>query len=344
MPPLGVLLVNLGTPASPEVRDVRRYLREFLHDPRVIDVAAPLRWLIVELAILPFRPRASAAAYRKIWLDQGSPLLVHSRALALGLATELGDDYRVALAMRYGAPSIETGLGELRAAGAERVVLAPLFPQYATSSTESAVEAVRRAASGLELAVLEPFYDDAGFIEAWAELAAPALERLRPDHVLMSFHGLPERQILPLDATGRHCFASPDCCDAVGDANRLCYRAHCFATARALARALELPDARYEVAFQSRLGRTPWSQPYTDQRIRELAASGVRRLAVLCPSFVADCLETTEEIGIRGREQWREAGGEELCLVPCPNADPRWVRALAELVRRTAQPAPTPQP
>jgi ferrochelatase len=329
--PTGVLLVNLGTPDSPRTADVRRYLREFLHDPYVIDTSSVARWLLVEGAILPFRPRVSARAYASIWLEAGSPLLVHGLALRDALATALGEGVRVALGMRYGSPSIESGLREL--AGAERVLVAPLFPQYATSSTQTAVEAVRRAAGGVRLQILEACYDDPGFIAAWTEVAKPELEQFRPDYVLLSFHGLPERQIRKLDASGSHCLESESCCDAIGEANRSCYRAQCFATARALARALELDDARYSVAFQSRLGRTPWIRPYTDERLVELAKSGVRRLAVLCPAFVADCLETLEEIGIRGREQWREAGGEALHLVPCLNAHPRWVEALAAQIR-----------
>jgi ferrochelatase len=328
------MILNLGTPDSPRTRDVRRYLREFLLDPYVIDIPAPARWLLVEGAILPFRPRTSAAAYASIWLPDGSPLLVHGRALRNALAKALGEELRVALAMRYGSPSIESALAEL--GGCDPIVVAPLFPQYATSSTETAVAAVRRAARGLSLRWVEPFYDDPGFIAAWQAIAAPELASFGPDHVLMSFHGLPERQIRKLDASGRHCFASSSCCDAIGAANRSCYRAQCFAMARALAAALALREDSWGVSFQSRLGRTPWIRPYTDVRLEELAASGVRRLAVLCPAFVADCLETLEEIGIRGRAQWRAAGGEELHLVPCPNAHPRWVEALAALVRRAA--------
>jgi ferrochelatase len=334
MPPVGALLVNLGTPASPRTGDVRRYLREFLRDPWVIDIPAPARWLLVEGVILPFRPRTSAAAYASIWLPEGSPLLVHGRALRAALAKALGDDFRVALGMRYGSPSIESALGEL--AGCDPIVVAPLFPQYATSSTGTALEAVRRAGEGLRLRPLDPFYDDPGFVAAWRAVAEPELERFQPDHVLMSFHGLPERQVRKLDASGRHCLESSSCCDAIGPANRSCYRAQCFATARALAAALALPEDRCGVAFQSRLGRAPWIRPHTDVRLGELAASGVRRLAVLCPAFTADCLETLEEIGIRGRAQWREAGGEELHLVPCPNAHPTWVEALAALVRARA--------
>jgi ferrochelatase len=182
--------------------------------------------------------------------------------------------------------------------------------------------------------VLGDFYDGPGFIESFAQLARPALEAFRPDHVLMSYHGLPERQLRATDPTGAHCLASQDCCDAIGSANARCYRAHCFATSRALQGALGLESRRTSVCFQSRLGRTPWLKPFTDVRLPELAAEGVSRLAVMCPSFVADCLETVEEIGIRARDQWAELGGEELLRVPCLNAHPAWVEAVASMLRK----------
>jgi ferrochelatase len=333
----GVLLVNLGTPASPHVGDVRRYLREFLSDPRVIDLPAPLRWLLLRAVILPFRPRRSAHAYASVWTPQGSPLLVHSRALAEGVAKALGPGHRVELAMRYGEPSIGGALDRLDAEGVERIVVLPLFPQYAASAGGSALEAVYREAGRRwnvpPIDALPPFYDDPGFLRALAEVARPHLERFRPDHVLVSFHGLPERHVRRSDRSGSHCLARADCCDAIDPANRDCYRAHCFATARGLAGRLALPAERWSVAFQSRLGRTPWIRPYTDLRLPELAGAGVRRLAVACPSFVADCLETLEEIGIRARAQWRELGGEDLLLVPCPNAHPLWVETVAGWIR-----------
>ncbi|MCG8591982.1 MAG: ferrochelatase [Proteobacteria bacterium] len=336
--PTGVLLVNLGTPDAPTPRAVRRYLREFLSDPRVIDIPALPRWLLVNGAILPFRPRASARAYRAVWTDAGSPLLVHSQALADGVAAVLGAGFRVELAMRYGQPSIPGALARLESEGIGRLVVVPLFPQYSSAATGSAVARVFEVLAGAEVvppvAVAGPFYDDPVFIEAAAEVARPALADFRPDHVLMSFHGLPERQIRKADPSGRHCLASDTCCAEVSGRNAGCYRAHCFATARALASALEVPDERTSVAFQSRLGRTPWIQPFTDERLPELAAAGVKRLAILCPAFVADCLETVEEIGIRARDQWSALGGDALLQVPCPNAHPTWIRAVADLVRR----------
>lgn len=330
MPQAGVLLINLGTPASPRVSDVRRYLRQFLLDPRVIDIPAPLRWLLVEFTILPFRPRRSAALYRSIWMDAGSPLLVHSRALERALARELGSEFRVALGMRYGEPTVRGALASLE--GCSRIVVAPLYPQYASASTESALDAVRTAGA-VDSPVLPPFFEDPGFLESWVEVARPVLESADPEHVLFSFHGLPERQIRKLAGYGEDCLERETCCEQLGPGNRSCYRAQCFATARALALDLELEEGSWGVSFQSRLGRNAWIRPSTVERLDALRAAGVRRLAVLCPSFVADCLETTEEIGIRARAQWERLGGEALALVPCLNAHPRWVRALAERVR-----------
>ncbi|MEN8181714.1 MAG: ferrochelatase [Myxococcota bacterium] len=337
--PIGVLLVNLGTPDSPGTRDVRRYLREFLSDPLVIDLPAPLRWLLLHAVILPFRPGRSARAYRAIWTEQGSPLLVHSRSFATALAKDLGGDYHVELAMRYGRPSLGPALERLQATGVERLIVVPLFPQQAAPSSGSAALHVRAGVErtkGLpEPEILGPFFDDPAYVAVLAEGTQAALDTFEPDHLLMSFHGLPVRQILATDPTGRHCLASENCCLG-GEAVRWCYRAQCLSTARALASALGLPDERSSIAFQSRLGRTAWIRPYLDDRLVELATAGVRRLAVVCPSFVADCLESLEEIGIRGRERWLGLGGQDFHLVPCPNAQPAWVSAVADRIRTPA--------
>jgi ferrochelatase len=334
----GALLVNLGTPASPAIRDVRRYLREFLSDPLVMDIPALPRWLILHCLILPFRPRKSAAAYQKIWTAEGSPLLVHGERLRDGVARALGGDYEVELAMRYGEPSIRGAVKRLAAAGVDRWVVLPLFPQYSAAATRSAVDKVAeelaRAGNTTPTQVLGAFYGDAGFLAASATVARRHLDAFRPDHVLFSYHGLPERQVRVADASGAHCLASETCCDAVSDLNRDCYRAQCFATTRALARALGLGPGEHSLSFQSRLGRTPWIQPYTDRVLPELAGRGVKRLSVVCPAFVADCLETLEEIAIRGREQWLELGGEALELVPSLNTEPAWVEAVAAMIRR----------
>jgi len=334
--PIGVLLLNLGTPDSPEVSDVRRYLRQFLGDPRVLSMPAPLRWLLLNLVILPFRPRRSAAAYRSIWTENGSPLLCNSQTLAEASANKLGEGFRVEFAMRYGAPSVQRGIDALLASNPRRILVLPLFPQYASASTASAVAEVGRVLSSVErpppVQVIGPFFDHPAFCHAVASVARPVLADFAPDHVIMSFHGLPEQQVRALDPTGAHCLVEPDCCDAPHAANRSCYRAQCFATARALRNALELEEANTSLVFQSRLGRTPWLEPDLVNVLPELFARGIKRPAVICPAFVADNLETVEEVGIRARTQWSELGGDALCLVPSVNADPTWVAGVTQLV------------
>lgn len=336
----GVLLLNLGTPDAPTVPAVRRYLREFLSDPRVLDMNPIGRALLLHGVILRSRPRNVAPAYASVWTEAGSPLLVESQALRTALADELGSGFRVELAMRYGEPAIGPALQRLLEAEPERLVVAPLFPQYTSAATGSALARVSELLSTQpagnlpEVRTLPAFYDDPGFLAAWRAVGREPLHAYAPDHVLFSYHGIPERQIRPLDTSGRHCLARADCCERVSASNRACYRAQCFATTRHLVEALDLEPMSSSVSFQSRLGRTPWIQPHTDKVVVELSRQGIRRLAVLCPAFVADNLETLEEIGIRLREQWRELGGEDLLLVPCPNAHPTWVRALADLVRR----------
>lgn len=335
----GLLLINLGTPARPETGAVRRYLRQFLSDPRVLDIHPAGRFLLLNLLILPFRSSASAAAYAKVWTERGSPLLVHSQDLLAAVRARVGPEVTVELGMRYGEPSLEHALGRLREAGCDPVVVFPLYPQYAASSTGTALEEVWRLA-GREwntpsLQVVPPFYDHPAFLDAFAAVARPVLDEVAPDRVLMSFHGLPERQVKKSDTSpaGGRCLVAAGCCDAVGPENRMCYRAHCFATARGLAERLGVGPDRHEVTFQSRLGRTPWIRPYTDVRVRELAAAGVKRLAVLCPAFVADCLETVEEVGMRLREDFLAHGGEELRLVPSLNATDAWADAALTIAR-----------
>ncbi len=337
--PIGVLLVNLGTPDAPHAPEVRRYLREFLSDPRVLDISPLGRWLLLNLIILPTRPARSAEAYRKVWRADGSPLLAFSRELHAGVRDAL-PDMQVELAMRYGNPSVAAGLKALRDGGCDRVVVFPLYPQYAASSTGSTVEAVYREAAALwntpYLSIVPPFYDSPAFINAFAAVGRPVLDEFRPDHVLYSFHGLPERHMHKSDMSGQHCLRSADCCDQIVAANRHCYRAQCYSTARALTHALDLTPDTTSVSFQSRLGRAVWIRPYTDIVLPELARRGVRRVAVLCPAFVADCLETLEEIGIRAEEDFKKAGGEALKLVPSLNGHPAWVDAAAGLIRETA--------
>jgi protoporphyrin/coproporphyrin ferrochelatase len=337
--PHGLLLLNLGTPDEPTTAAVRRYLREFLGDPRVLDMNPVGRALLLNLIILPTRPAKSAHAYRSIWdPERGSPLLYHSRDLAAGVAAKLGAGWRVELAMRYGTPSIASALDALIAAQVDRIVVLPLFPQYASSSTGTAVARVMELARDRwnvpACDFVPAFFDDPGFLAAFAAVAAPVLAAERPDHVLFSFHGLPVRQIVKTDLTRSHCLTTADCCDTL--ANPHCYRAQSFATARALAARLDLGAGDYTVCFQSRLGRIPWIEPHTDVVIDELAQQGKKRLAVMCPAFVADCLETVEEIGIRARQQFTAAGGESLTLVPSLNATPAWIDAVCAIAERHA--------
>ncbi len=336
----GLLLVNLGTPDAPDVASVRRYLRAFLSDPRVIDLPSLPRKLLLELVILPRRPKQSAEAYRKIWTERGSPLLFHGEDLTTKARERLGDDVHVELAMRYRKPSVAAALQRFAEQGTRDVVVFALYPQYSDAANGSTLEHVRAQARRMpeapRLHEVPAFFDHPAYVAAVAAVSRPVLDDFVPDHVLMSYHGLPERHLTRDDPTGGHCLARADCCDAIGDANRNCYRAHCHATTRALVRELGLVDGTWEVAFQPRLGRPPWIRPYMDERVRALATGGVRRLAVLAPSFVADCLETLEEIGIRAAEDFRALGGEELRLVQSLNAEDVWADAACAIASEHA--------
>lgn len=305
-------------------------------DPYVIDIAWPLRWFFVHALILPKRPKLSGAAYEKIWTDRGSPLRFHLEDLTEKTVKLLGDGWNVKPAMRYGEPSIKNALREFVDEGVTEVKVVPLYPQYSLAATESSIaesERLRKKfARGLKLRFQSAFYSDPGFIEAFASVAKTALQDFSHDFVLFSFHGLPERQVKKTDKTGAHCLSKSDCCAAIAESNRDCYRAQCFTTAKLLARALHLKPGSYDVSFQSRLGRTPWIKPYTDKLYEELPKRGIKRLAVICPAFVSDCLETLEEIAIRGREDFIRKGGEELRLVPSLNASDVWAHALAKMV------------
>jgi protoporphyrin/coproporphyrin ferrochelatase len=331
----GLLLVNLGTPDAPETGAVRRYLAEFLADPRVLDINPVGRWLLLHGIILRFRPRKSAAAYRKIWTERGSPLLVHSLELTERVRERLGASWAVELGMRYGSPSIASALDKLRAAGAQQIVLFPLYPQYSAASTGSSVEEAYRAAREYwvvpEISNIGAFYDHPAFIGAFAHVSRAVLDAERPDHVLMSFHGLPERHMRKASPASTQCLQRDGCCERIRDDNQHCYRAQCFATAGAIAAELGLAAGTWSVSFQSRLGRDPWIRPFTDHVLPELAKKGVKKVCVLCPAFVADCLETVEEIGIRAREDFTAAGGESLTLVPSLNASPAWVDAVVQI-------------
>jgi protoporphyrin/coproporphyrin ferrochelatase len=329
-----VLLVNLGSPDSTSVGDVRRYLNEFLMDRRVIDTPWLLRRLIVGM-ILIRRPKESAHAYKKIWTKDGSPLVVTSRNVRARLQELI--PVPVELAMRYQNPSIADALQRLAAQKTDQVFLIPLFPHYAMSSYETAVVRVRQVARKLapdmKIVVQPPYGEAPDYVAALAASASNHLEA-GYDHLLFSFHGVPERHLRRSDPTGRHCLSTPNCCETASPAHATCYRAQCFKTAAAFVKAARVPAGKFSVSFQSRLGRDPWLKPYTDFELAELPKRGVKKLLVLCPAFVSDCLETLEEIGLRGRETFLAAGGEEFEQIPCLNEHPLWVKALEKMTRR----------
>ncbi len=328
----GILLVNLGSPDSPSVPDVRRYLNQFLMDGRVIDVAWPLRRLLVGLILIK-RPVESGHAYEKIWTKDGSPLVVTSKHIRTDL--QLRVNVPVELGMRYQNPSIESAVKNLVAKGAKDVLLIPLFPHYAMSSYESAVvrvqEVAAQVAPQMKLTVQPPYFDAPDFIAA---LVASASEFLKQDydHLLFSYHGIPERHLRKSDPTGCHCLKVENCCEIASPAQATCYRAQCFATTAAFVKLAGVPKEKYSVSFQSRLGRDPWLKPYTDYELVRLAQEGKKRMLVICPAFVSDCLETIEEIGMRGCADFLAASGKEFTRIPCMNEHPRWISALENMV------------
>lgn len=318
----GLLLINLGTPKAPDTAAVRSYLREFLSDPRVIMLPAFLRYILLYGVILPFRPKQTAHAYQQIWTENGSPLLIHSRNLATKLRNNLGDNYKIAIGMRYGAPSIADALKQLD--DCQQLTVLPLYPQFSSAATGSSLELVLRLLAKKNaqptVTIIRDFYQHTGFIKAQAALMEPFISS--NEFIVFSFHGVPENHLQGLSCAS----ICMDACPSLPTTS--CYRAQCFATAKALAQALDLPTRNYSVAFQSRLGRTPWIKPYTDELLPQLAARGIKRIAIVCPSFAADCLETLEEVGIRAREQWLTLGGEQLNLIPCVNDSDSWVEGI----------------
>jgi protoporphyrin/coproporphyrin ferrochelatase len=330
----GILLVNLGSPDSTGVGDVRRYLRQFLMDGRVLDAPWPIRFGVVHFTILPFRPKETAHAYQKIWTSEGSPLVVTSRHVQHKLQERF--TVPVELAMRYQNPSIESAIRKLDHLKVDDVFLIPLFPHYAMSSYESAVERVKSVARFLapkmKITVQPPYFDAPDYIEA---LVAGAQNYLQDgyDHLLFSFHGIPERHLRKSDPTGCHCLRSENCCEVSSPAHATCYRAQCFKTVAAFVAKANVPKEKYSVSFQSRLGRDPWLKPYTDLELAEFPKRGVQKLLVICPAFVSDCLETIEEIGMRGKETFIGAGGKEFAQIPCLNEQTLWLSTLEKMAR-----------
>lgn len=339
----GLLLINLGSPKSPAVPDVRRYLREFLMDPYVIDIPWPQRFLLVNGIIAPFRAPKSAAAYQKIWTKEGSPLVVTTEALGKKVQKNLGDEWVVKVAMRYQEPSLMGALKELKARGVDDLYVLPLYPQYALSSTE-AIRAkllidLKKLKYAPKLSFREFFYDDEGFYGTFANVIDDHVKDFKPDSILFSYHGIPEKHIHKIDPTGAHCLTRDNnCCNEHVDANKYCYRAHCVRTTNSIISKMSVkPDATkmpYQISFQSRLGKDPWIKPYTDIVAVEWAKRGAKRLAVTCPAFVADCLETLEEIAQELKHSFIQAGGEDLILIPSLNASDEWAQVVADWYRR----------
>lgn len=332
----GVLIVNLGTPDSPSVPDVRKYLREFLMDGRVIDIPVVSRWALINLIIAPFRAPKSAKVYKELWTEKGSPLKIYGEANEKQLQAALGDEYVVKLAMRYQSPSIESSLAEFQKMGFKDIIVIPFFPQYASASTGSVYEEVMRIVAKWqiipEIKFKNNFYNYPKFIKAFGDNARKHLEKEHFDHIVFSYHGLPARQILKGDCTGKTCQLG-SCCDTIHAMNQYCYRAQCFETTRLLVKELDLKEGTYTTCFQSRLGKTPWIQPYTDDIVKELAAKGIKRVLAFSPAFVADCLETTIEVAEEYREIFEEKGGEHWVLVESLNDSEAWVDLLVDLVK-----------
>lgn len=304
---IGILLINLGTPDAPTEDAVRRYLDEFLSDPYVITLPKLIRHFLVQKIILRTRPKKSAHAYSQIWTEAGSPLLTHSLSFRNKLQKKMGDAYCIALGMRYGNPSIERAVTELQNAACKKVIVLPLFPQYSHAATQSAIDCTMRVFNKLNysplLHIIEDFHQDFFYIHSMSKLIGDALEKNPTEFLLLSYHGLPKRQI-----------------DSIKN-----YQQQCLITSQRIADALHLSKEKYATSFQSRLGLAKWIQPYTDQLIKTLRKRGIKKLSVACPSFVCDCLETLEEINIRLRRQWFELGGEQFEFIPCLNGDEGWI-------------------
>jgi protoporphyrin/coproporphyrin ferrochelatase len=331
-----VLLLNLGTPDSPHTSAVRRYLSQFLNDRRVIDIHPVARFFLVNFIIVPFRSFRSARLYKKIWTKEGSPLLIHGEELKRKLQQHLGDKYIVELAMRYQQPSIKVVLEKLRKQAPVKIHVLPLYPQYASSSTGSSIEEtfrqIRRWEVIPDIEVTASFFRHSAYLGALVE-KAKQYDPQAYDHVIFSYHGLPERQILKAsESYGASVCRLGECCNKITQHNQYCYRAGCLETTRQLVNALQLKEGGYTTSFQSRLN-DKWLKPYSDKVVEELAKKGAKRLLVFSPAFVADCLETTYEIGTEYDEIFRHNGGEKVTLVESLNADDHWIRAVAQIVK-----------
>jgi protoporphyrin/coproporphyrin ferrochelatase len=335
-PKTGILLINTGSPDSPEVPDVKRYLAQFLWDHRVLDMSPFARWLLLNFIILPRRPKESAHAYKQIWTDRGSPLIFHSEDFRDGLRNRL-PDYAIEIGMAYGNPSIPSSIDHLIEQGVSRIVLAPMFPQYASATFGAVLEVAHKEVSSKlnvpATTTISPYYNHPRYLDAWVQNTQDRLTEFKPDHILLSFHGLPERHIKNCDPSENSCLQKENCCENYLDHNPSCYKAHCLVTAKGIVERLGLQKEDYTISFQSRLGKDPWIAPATDETVDSLAKAGVKRLAILSPAFVADCIETIEELGIQARESFEENGGEVLELLPSLNSEDIWIDAFAEILQ-----------
>lgn len=330
----GVLLNNLGSPDSTEIKDVKKYLGEFLMDERVIDIPYWKRWLLIKGIILKVRPKKSAHAYKKIWWKEGSPLVVISKRFTKKIIEKI--DLPLSLAMRYGSMSMEKGIKELVDQGVDEILLIPLYPHYAMSSYETVVvkaeEVLSQQYPKVKLHVLPPFYNKPDYIKAMSDNIANHLSDFDYDHVLFSYHGIPERHILKSDVTKSHCKIDGSCCERNSVAHHTCYRHQCFETTKEIAKALQLKEGTYSNSFQSRLLKDPWLKPYTDFELEKFPAQGKKKLAVVTPAFVSDCLETLEEIAMEGKEDFLKAGGTDYKHIPCMNDNDNWVQVMVNWI------------
>ena len=338
----GVLLVNLGSPDSTNPKDVKKYLGEFLMDERVIDVPYWARTLLVKGIILNTRPKKSAEAYQKIWWEEGSPLIVLSERLQSKIDEHTS--VPIALAMRYGSPSIKQGLQELHDQGVDEVLLFPLYPQFAMATTETilvlAEELRKEHFPDMSFTTVPAFYNHSDYIRTLGNSIAETLEGKDYEHLLFSYHGVPERHIRKSDITNSHCKIDGSCCQSASTAHQFCYRHQCFETTRLVAEYLGLKENTYSVSFQSRLGFDPWLKPYTDRTIERFGKQGMKKLAIVTPAFVSDCLETLEEIAMEGEEIFHEVGGKEFTVVPCLNDREEWVKVLSRWIDEWAHQKP----
>jgi len=328
-----VLLINLGTPDSPSVKDVRKYLFEFLNDPRVIDIPAIARFMLVNFIIVPFRAPKSAKIYKELWTDKGSPILIYGQSLKEKLQNKLGASYDVELAMRYQNPNLKVVCSRMEKKGYDKIIIVPLFPQYASASTGSAIDKAMKLISNWwvipEIKIIAQFYDDENYLNAVAAQSVK-YNYEEYDHILFSYHGLPVKQVDKVYKDGKPC-SDHKCEDEINDDNKYCYKAACYATTRLLAVKLNLTKERYTVCFQSRLDKD-WIEPFSDKIVVDLAKKGAKKLLVFSPAFVADCLETTVEIGIEYQKLFEENGGEKIQLVESLNDSPQWVDALHKII------------